>query len=202
MKASVFPLIGLVTLVLTQCGGGGGDFSTFDMKAESFLNSRKYFVFHNNCGYCIVKPQKAWYSWYYGDSVGPDTGDAPNTVHCFATLLYTNDGASSEFMAEDTSAPAVDTTYTYNDDGTATLAIKGSITDADNAARVLLGATVTEADTDQEENTSFTGSTDKVEIDCTITVQFSGDGAGTYHSVGSYNNTEGEETSTFRLFRN
>ncbi len=199
MKASVFPLIGLAALALTQCGGGGGDFSTFDMKAESFLNSRKYFAFENNCGYCVVKPQDGANSWSYGASVGPDTGDASNTVRCFATLLYTNDGYSSTLTTEDTSTPPIRAIYTYNDDGTATLTLMGNISDADNAARVLLGEDVTIPD--QEEDNTYIDSTPGVELECTITVQFSGDLAGTYNSRGTYNNTEGVGTGTFRLYR-
>lgn len=202
MKTSVFPLIGLVALAFTQCGGSGGDYSDFDMTAESFLHSRKYFAFRSPYGYCVVLPLNTQ-SWYYDSSVGPDTETNPssNSVRCNAGVFYTNSSVTSNFIPEDSNVTNITAVYTYNGNGTGTLTLQGTGIGLSKSARVLLGEVVNV--TEEESNNGYGSSSTTTEstIRCTVTVYFSGDMSGMFESTGWHNETQGGQTGDFVLYR-
>lgn len=161
------------------------------------MRSKKYFAFHTEYGYCVVVPQESWYSWYYGDSIGPDTETNPssNTVRCNAGLFYTDTAASSNFVPTDSNTTNITATYTYNGNGTGSLTLEGTGTGISKAAKVLLGSNVSVSEDD--DSSTSTEST----LKCTITVNFSGDMSGLFTSVGTHNGDEGGQTGDFVLYR-
>lgn len=206
MKTSVFPLIGLVALAFTQCGGSGGDFSNFDMTAESFIHSGKYFLFQDNrtgC-LCLIKPIRGSERFFWNSSITADDESSADTVSCGVGVFYTNHINSTTFIPTQENQSDVQAEYTYNGDGSATLTLRGTGTELSGASNVLFGTSVS---TDEDDDTTIGNSSDtETTLSGTITIYLYGSTEnGTYTGVPT---TTGDAEQTaggsgqVRLYRN
>lgn len=170
------------------------------MTAESFLHSRKYFVFHDSSGhgFCIIIPYTG--QTWYGSALGPEGSDinSADTVECPVSVYWTSLVPPENLIPEASDSTHVMAKYTYYGNGSATLALTG-MADANlvNAPSVLYG---TAYDNSVEDSSSNYAQTElSTNMTGVITIYFQGDLKGTY--VGRAADETTSATGDVRLWR-
>lgn len=189
MKKYMTLLLGLIVCAsLTHCGGGSDDNqSTFTMTAQSFLKSRKDFLFQSSGGYVRIIPRGD--GWYY-TSLGPDT-DATvkdGVVECTCLICYAPD--ETGFVPSE-GVPG-SARYYVTKDGVANLELNANSNSGSigNVAAVLLGML------------NVDGANGNVHIMHVSTeLVFSGEDAGSWYSSGYVDTTGNYFHGYFRLYR-